>query len=109
MRLLALCALAVFAVIAVIVKPSRDVQKKMRNLEEVRRRGRWNQIQSVQRYSRTQALVAHLADLPADLRQRVNHAEVYWEALLAAAVSRGPGSRSRIGRVFQKHLNVVGA
>jgi hypothetical protein len=90
-------------------KPSRDVMMKVRTLEEVRRRGRWNQVKSVQRYSRTQALVAHLADLPADLRTRVSRAEDRWETLLASAVRRGPGSKTRLGKVFLKFLDGAGA
>ena len=43
---------------------SRDVATKAKSLEEVRRRGRWSQPKSVQRYTKTHLLTQHLAQVP---------------------------------------------
>ena len=50
--------------------PSADVASGRRSLEEIRRRGRWLQMKSVQRYSKAHALTMHLARLPAGLKER---------------------------------------
>jgi len=43
---------------------SNDVAKKRRTLEEVRRRGRWSQPKSVQRYTKVHLLAQHLSRVP---------------------------------------------
>ena len=50
--------------------PSRDAASGARTLEEIRRRGRWSQLKSVQRYSKGHELTVHKSRLPeAILRQ----------------------------------------
>ena len=46
---------------------SRDVEMKTRTLEEVRRRGRWKTLDSVQRYTKTFALVRARAAMPKEI------------------------------------------
>lgn len=86
-------------------KPSRGVSLRIRTLEEVRRRDRWNQLKSVQRYSRTQALMAHLAAMRPGLRAQVAKAEDGFGLHLARAVRRGHGLRTKLGRVLLKRLD----
>ena len=44
--------------------PSRDAASGARTLEEIRRRGRWSQLKSVQRYSKGHELTVHRSRLP---------------------------------------------
>ena len=43
--------------------PSRDAFENRRTLEDIRRRGRWSQIKSIQRYSKRHELVVHKSRL----------------------------------------------
>ena len=49
---------------------SRDVEAGTRSLEQVRRRGRWKQLSSVQRYTKTWVLVRERARLTAEQLDR---------------------------------------
>ena len=49
---------------------ARDVERGSRSLEEVRRRGRWRHIDSVQRYTKTYVLVKQRARMTAEQRDR---------------------------------------
>lgn len=53
--------------------PSADASTGRRTLEDIRRRGRWSQIKSVQRYAKPHALTVHLARLPAGAKVRGRH------------------------------------
>ena len=48
--------------------PSCDATSGRRDLEQIRRRGRWSQMKSVQRYSKQHALTMHLSRLPQDIK-----------------------------------------
>ena len=50
--------------------PSFDSYTNRRSLEDIRRRGRWSQIKSVQRYAKAHALTLHYSRLPAELKMR---------------------------------------
>ena len=50
--------------------PSEDATSGRRTLEDIRRRGRWTQPKSVQRYSKPHALIVHKARLPAAIMQK---------------------------------------
>ena len=49
---------------------ARDVEKQTRTLEEVRRRGRWRAMDSVQRYTKTYLLVRQRARIPDEVMAR---------------------------------------
>ena len=49
---------------------AQDVLSKSRSLEEVRRRGRWRSMTSVQRYTKTWMLVRRRAEMPAALVEK---------------------------------------
>ena len=50
--------------------PSEDASSGRRTLEDIRRRGRWTQPKSVQRYSKPHALVMHKARLTEKVKSR---------------------------------------
>ena len=58
--------------------PSRDVFLNRRTLEEVRRRGRWASVKSVQRYTKTHVLLEKSAELN---QQQINEGSNTWENL----------------------------
>jgi hypothetical protein len=86
-------------------KPSADARSGRRSLEEIRRRGRWSQLKSVQRYSRGHALTMHLSALPPAIRQRSVDAENNYPGCLAAALLGGPASKTPLARII---LDVIG-
>jgi len=81
-------------------KPSADAAAGRRSLEEIRRRGRWNQIKSVQRYSRSHALIMDLAGLSSEERASVAQLEDEYPAPLLHAVRRGPGRYGALGKIL---------
>lgn len=50
-------------------RPSREILQGTRTLEEVRRRGRWRSLKSVQRYTKSFLLIKAMSDTPADVRR----------------------------------------
>jgi hypothetical protein len=86
-------------------KPSADAATGRRSLEEIRRRGRWNQLKSVQRYSRSHALIMDLSDLPPRVRSEVADLEAEYPCPLLLAVHRGPGRDSPLGRLLHEVLD----
>ena len=62
--------------------PSEDATTGRRTLEDIRRRGRWTQPKSVQRYSKPHALIVHKARLPAELLQKGRDLEENFDAAL---------------------------
>jgi hypothetical protein len=49
--------------------PANDTLRESKSLEQIRRRGRWASLKSVERYSKTAHIVADLAKLPAEVRK----------------------------------------
>ena len=49
--------------------PANDTLRGTRSLEQVRRRGRWASLKSVERYSKTAHIVADLAHLAPEVRR----------------------------------------
>ena len=85
-------------------KPSADSARGRRTLEEIRRRGRWNQMKSVQRYSRAHALVMDLAEMDEPLREEVAKLEAAYPVPLLSACRRGPGRNTGLGRILDEVL-----
>ena len=50
--------------------PSFDASTGRRDLEQTRRRGRWKQLKSVERYAKGHALTMHLSRLPRHLKEK---------------------------------------
>ena len=88
-------------------KPSADARSGRRTLEEIRRRGRWSQIKSVQRYSRGHAVTMHLASLPTKLRNAMTNAEQQYPRCLAHAIRRGPAASSQLGLLVLEVLDSI--
>ena len=62
---------------------SRDVEEKARSLEQVRRRGRWKQLDSVQRYTKTWILVRERSKLsPEQLAKAASLLQERWQRKL---------------------------
>ena len=94
-------------------KPSREALFKTRSLEDIRRRGRWNQLKSMQRYSKVHTLTAVAADTPDGLMRdgRVLEKEfhdVLRQVVQAAASSTRTGrSPSPLGDATRKILSAL--
>ena len=59
----------IFGVAAVIAMLSIGEGAKQESLEQIRRRGRWATLKSVERYSKTAHIVADLAHLEPEVRR----------------------------------------
>lgn len=81
-------------------KPSADARSKRRTLEEIRRRGRWNQLKSVQRYSRGHAVTMHLAALPGPARLSAEAAVAQYPRCLAVALRNGPAAKTPLAKII---------
>ena len=69
--------------------PSHDVGGMIRTLEQARRRGRWSQIKSVERYTKSQDLVVHDSLLPQVLREKAEEEAAGMPQTFFAAVEKG--------------------
>ena len=83
-------------------RPSYLVHSGKRTLEEIRRRGRWRQQKSVQRYSKDAHVVLHKSQLNQKLQTRGAKLILSRNQLLTEAVSLGKASRSELGRVWRE-------
>ena len=63
--------------------PSFDATRGRRSLEDIRRRGRWSQIKSCQRYAKPHALTMHYSRLPQGLKEEGRHLMSTFHVLLA--------------------------
>ena len=79
-------------------RPSRDVLLSSRTLEEIRRRGRWVSLKSVQRYTKTFMLVKEMGQTPKEIRARGQAFLAAPESTLLSAVRRSPGASSFMGQ-----------
>ena len=66
--------------------PSHHATRGTKTLEDIRRRGRWSQAKSVQRYAKPHALTMHYARLPAGMKQQGRELGIQLPAILRAAV-----------------------
>ena len=66
--------------------PSEDATTGRRSMEDIRRRGRWLQAKSVQRYAKPHALIVHRARVPKEIMARGAHLEKHFETMLADTV-----------------------
>ena len=87
-------------------RPSRDVLLASRTLEEIRRRGRWVSLKSVQRYTKTFMLVKEMGRTPEGIRARGQAFLAAPEATLLSAVQSSPGASSFIGQCILEALAV---
>ena len=78
-------------------KPSREALRKTRSLEDIRRRGRWNQMKSMQRYSKVHTLTAVEAETPAGLMRDGGVLEKEFHDVLRQVVQAATSS-TRKGR-----------
>jgi hypothetical protein len=81
-------------------KPSADAASGRRSLEAIRRRGRWSQLKSVQRYSRGHALTMHWASLPELIASQARTLESVYPGPLVSALRRGPGRETVLGKII---------
>ena len=61
-----------------------------RPLEEMRRRGRWVSLKSVQRYTKTHTMVSRLAKLPPEIREQGERFTIAAVEALTRAVNASP-------------------
>ena len=71
--------------------PSADAASGRRDLEQIRRRGRWLQMKSVQRYSKAHALTMHYARLPSGIKERGRSLMERFERTCCSALPSGAG------------------
>jgi hypothetical protein len=83
---------------------SEDVSSSRRDLEQVRRRGRWSQLKSVARYNKTYMLVKSRAETPAPTLELGDMVEKDLAASLARAACAGGAGKSAHGRAILKAL-----
>lgn len=69
--------------------PSEDLARNIASLETVRRRGRWKALESVQRYTKTFALVRFWARTPSVTRERATRAARDLRKALVLAIDAG--------------------
>ena len=69
-------------------KPSEEVLLRTRSVEDVRRRGRWNQLKSVQRYSKPHVLTAVMAEIPPALQAKAAVALQEFHAALLQEIQK---------------------
>lgn len=87
-------------------RPARDAFLNKRSLEQIRRRGRWALVKSVERYSKEHWLIRHRALVPADVMEEgkvfVSSPERVW----GAAILQGQGDKpSKIAQVILRALS----
>jgi hypothetical protein len=78
--------------------PSEDLARQRCSLEEVRRRGRWKGMDSVQRYTKTFALTRFRAKVPEETRARAAVVEADLRRALLKALSSEANAGSAIAR-----------
>ena len=80
-------------------RPSSEVLSGARELEGIRRRGRWLSLKSVQRYTKGHILVKSFADMPPAARLRGTRYALRPASALGAALRRAPpGPRDKLHR-----------
>jgi len=90
-------------------RPSEQVRRKELSLEGVRRRGRWRQMKSVQRYAKEGALVVYEAHVDPGLLRRGSEIMSHPASWLAQAVRRGPARTSSLGLIIRAAARVLSA
>ena len=81
-------------------RPSQDAISGARTLKEIRRRGRWASVKSVQRYSKAHSLVAARARVPEEVMAAGN---AFWqnpERELCKALRHSPAAESKLARLI---------
>lgn len=73
-------------------KPARDAKNNVRSLEQIRRRGRWVALSSVERYSKGHWLVRHRARLSQDILEEGQRFLKAPERVLGEAILQGQGA-----------------
>ena len=85
-------------------KPSADAMSGCRTLEEIRRRGRWASVKSVQRYSKTHSLVAARAKIPEEIMKRGRAFLDHPERELCKAIQASPVRSSELASLVFRCL-----
>ena len=86
-------------------KPAADVAKRAKTLEEVRRRGRWASLTSVQRYTKDFLLIAHEAKVPESVRSRGQLFVQNPRKELCRAIKRSARPTGHLARVLLSGLD----
>ena len=79
--------------------PSEDAFSGRRTLEDIRRRGRWSQIKSVQRYAKPHALVSHRAQLDPAVKARGSWLEENFSSMLKCSIEKSSPWRELVERI----------
>ena len=86
--------------------PSEDLAQKRSTLENVRRRGRWKTLDSVQRYTKTFALTRFRARIPEETHQKAQKVSRDLRAALVAALGSPAARDSEIAKRCIKSLRL---
>ena len=84
--------------------PSADIGSGRRDLEQVRRRGRWASMNSVQRYTKDFRLVEHKSKVPAALTTEGTHFISDPRRQWVAAIAASPLANSDLAAILVKAL-----
>ena len=84
--------------------PAADIATARRDLELVRRRGRWASATSVQRYTKDFRLVEHLSRIPNDVRSKGDNFLKSPRATWAATIQASPSGGTDIGIALVRGL-----
>ena len=86
---------------------SEDVARSRSSLENVRRRGRWKHMSSVQRYTKTHALAKFRARMPQTVRAKGEAIGKDIRKALIAALLRSPEAKSPLSKALLAHLRAA--
>lgn len=88
-------------------RPSQDVHDKKASLEDIRRRGRWRRMKSVQRYSKEALIVENEAMLSHQMQQRGRLLRGNPVKHLLERLRSGKGKSSYLGRIMVREGQMV--
>ena len=89
-------------------KPAADISKGTRTLEEVRRRGRWAALSSVQRYIKDFLLIQHESKVPEPVRSQGQALMKDPVKVLTHAVLESHAAGGGVVQVFLRALDLCG-
>lgn len=84
--------------------PAADIATSRRDLEQVRRRGRWAAMSSVQRYTKEFRLSRPLTDTPTEVTNVGRRFYAAPRDVWAKAMRESPTTSSRLGRTIRQAL-----
>lgn len=81
-------------------KSSHDILAGLASLEEARRRGRWRQLKSAERYSKHACITMHKELLPAEVLRRGEELRADRDALWEQAILEGKAKKKDLGQIL---------